>query len=167
MAVDSENAYNIALKNADGITADFLLHDLSPDTSMLEVKQILSSVYPGTPPATSQKIVFAGRSVVARACTAALAGHQCMLYAQRRGACCACCLLLHLRWRPAWPHQHPFLQQVDLAMEGAQCLLTARMCLLLCACVGEWPNVRGHAVLVACWSIVSGEMVWHVGARRL
>ncbi len=53
----------ISLKNADGITADEQLRDLDPDTSVLEVKQMLQASYPGQPPSASMKIVFAGRSV--------------------------------------------------------------------------------------------------------
>ena len=53
----------IRLKNADGITADEQLRDLDPDTSVLEVKQMLQASYPGQPPSASMKIVFAGRSV--------------------------------------------------------------------------------------------------------
>jgi hypothetical protein len=67
----------IQLKNADGITADEQLRDLDPDTSVLEVKQLLQACYPGQPPSASQKIVFAGRCDTAagadwtRACTRA------------------------------------------------------------------------------------------------
>ena len=67
----------IQLKNADGITADEQLRDLDPDTSVLEVKQLLQACYPGQPPSASQKIVFAGRcdsaagADWARACTPA------------------------------------------------------------------------------------------------
>ena len=53
----------IQLKNADGITADEQLRELDPDTSVLEVKQMLQASYPGQPPSASMKIVFAGRSV--------------------------------------------------------------------------------------------------------
>lgn len=51
----------IALKNADGITADEQLRGLDPETSILEVKCMLAEKYPGQPPASAQKIVFAGR----------------------------------------------------------------------------------------------------------
>ena len=51
----------IALKNADGITADVQVPGLHDDTSVLEVKQMLASSYPGQPPSSAQKIVYAGR----------------------------------------------------------------------------------------------------------
>jgi len=54
--------FMIALKNADGITDDHHMHELNPDTSILDVKTMLSSSYPGQPAVTAQKIVFSGRS---------------------------------------------------------------------------------------------------------
>jgi hypothetical protein len=51
----------IAFKNANGVTADEYLHDLDPDTSILELKQMLSNCYPGQPHPTAQRVVFAGR----------------------------------------------------------------------------------------------------------
>jgi len=38
------------------------MHELNPDTSILDVKTMLSSSYPGQPAVTAQKIVFSGRS---------------------------------------------------------------------------------------------------------
>jgi hypothetical protein len=55
--------WTIAFKNADGITADEQLHDLDPNMSILDVKRMLAESYPGQPPASAQKIVFAGRCV--------------------------------------------------------------------------------------------------------
>ena len=60
------DSLTIALKNADGITADVQVPGLYDDTSVLEVKQMLASSYPGQPPASAQKIVYAGRSVPER-----------------------------------------------------------------------------------------------------
>ena len=56
-----DGLYTIQLKNADGITADEFLRDLDPDTSVSEVKAMLTATYPGQPSAGAQRIVVAGR----------------------------------------------------------------------------------------------------------
>ena len=60
---DETGLLTIVLKNADGITRDEQLSDLDHDTTVFEIKAMLSRCYPGQPPPSSQKIVVAGRSV--------------------------------------------------------------------------------------------------------
>ena len=75
--------WTIAFKNADGIAADELLHGLDPNMSILDVKRMLAESYPGQPPASAQKIVFAGRCV----CAPRLCGPSVARPMLRAGAC--------------------------------------------------------------------------------
>lgn len=58
------SGFTITLKNADGVSADEHLHDLEPATSILAVKELLALRYPGQPPVSAQRMVYAGRCVV-------------------------------------------------------------------------------------------------------